>query len=205
MTSSSGSLTEELQCYICLGVFIDPVSAPCGHNFCKICLNKCWDTRDDYSCPICKELFNQKPKLKINTTLREIVDHYKKKNHLKMPAVLCDICTETKQKALKSCPACQSSFCETHLERHLRVPGLKQHRLINPVRNLQDHLCQKHDRPLELFCRDDQSCVCVICTVTEHQTHNSVLVEQESKEKKVGNTNVKTFEDLYKKKRCAVP
>ncbi|KAF4111291.1 bloodthirsty-related gene family, member 9 [Onychostoma macrolepis] len=184
LKSSTGPLTEELQCYICLDVFMDPVSTPCGHNFCKICLKKCWDNRHDYSCPICKESFNPKPKLKINTTLREIVDHYKKKNNLKIPAVLCDICTDTKQKALKSCPACQSSFCETHLERHLRVPGLKQHRLIDPVNNLQDHLCQKHDRPLELFCRDDQSCVCVICTVTEHKTHNNVPVEQESKEKK---------------------
>uniref|UniRef100_A0A671K683 Bloodthirsty-related gene family, member 9 n=1 Tax=Sinocyclocheilus anshuiensis TaxID=1608454 RepID=A0A671K683_9TELE len=184
LASSTGSLTEELQCYICLDVFTDPVSTPCGHNFCKMCLKKCWDNSHDYSCPICKESFKRKPKLKVNTTLREIVDHYKKKNHLEIPAVLCDICTETKQKALKSCPACQSSFCEAHLERHLRVPGLKQHRLIDPVKNLQDHLCQKHDRPLELFCRDDQTCVCVICTVTKHKTHNNVPVEQESEVKR---------------------
>uniref|UniRef100_A0A672RW63 E3 ubiquitin-protein ligase TRIM39-like n=1 Tax=Sinocyclocheilus grahami TaxID=75366 RepID=A0A672RW63_SINGR len=184
MASSTGSLTEELQCYICLDVFTDPVSTPCGHNFCKMCLKKCWDNSHDYSCPICKESFKQKPKLKVNTTIREVVDHYKKKNHLEMPAVLCDICTETKQKALKSCPTCQSSFCEAHLERHLRVPGLKQHRLIDPVKSLQDHLCQKHDRPLELFCRDDQTCVCVICTVTKHKTHNNVPVEQESEVKR---------------------
>uniref|UniRef100_A0A673JSC2 E3 ubiquitin-protein ligase TRIM21-like n=1 Tax=Sinocyclocheilus rhinocerous TaxID=307959 RepID=A0A673JSC2_9TELE len=184
LASSTGSLTEELQCYICLDVYTDPVSTPCGHNFCKMCLKKCWDNSHDYSCPICKESFKQKPKLKVNTTIREVVDHYKKKNHLEMPVVLCDICTETKQKALKSCPTCQSSFCEAHLERHLRVPGLKQHRLIDPVKNLQDHLCQKHDRPLELFCRDDQTCVCVICTVTKHKTHNNVPVEQESEVKR---------------------
>uniref|UniRef100_A0A673JGS8 E3 ubiquitin-protein ligase TRIM21-like n=1 Tax=Sinocyclocheilus rhinocerous TaxID=307959 RepID=A0A673JGS8_9TELE len=98
MASSTGSLTEELQCYICLDVYTDPVSTPCGHNFCKMCLKKCWDNSHDYSCPICKESFKQKPKLKVNTTIREVVDHYKKKNHLEMPVVLCDICTETKQK-----------------------------------------------------------------------------------------------------------
>uniref|UniRef100_A0A8C2EAL1 Bloodthirsty-related gene family, member 9 n=1 Tax=Cyprinus carpio TaxID=7962 RepID=A0A8C2EAL1_CYPCA len=110
MVSSAGPLNEELHCNICLDVFIDPVSTPCGHNFCKMCLKKCWDSRHDYSCPICKESFNQKPNLKVNTTLRDIVDHYKKKNNLKIPPVLCDICTDTKRKALKSCPACQSSF-----------------------------------------------------------------------------------------------
>uniref|UniRef100_A0A8C2EBG2 Bloodthirsty-related gene family, member 9 n=1 Tax=Cyprinus carpio TaxID=7962 RepID=A0A8C2EBG2_CYPCA len=102
--SSAGPLNEELHCNICLDVFIDPVSTPCGHNFCKMCLKKCWDSRHDYSCPICKESFNQKPNLKVNTTLRDIVDHYKKKNNLKIPPVLCDICTDTKRKALKSCP-----------------------------------------------------------------------------------------------------
>uniref|UniRef100_A0A8C1HAT7 Bloodthirsty-related gene family, member 9 n=1 Tax=Cyprinus carpio carpio TaxID=630221 RepID=A0A8C1HAT7_CYPCA len=111
LASSAGPLNEELHCNICLDVFIDPVSTPCGHNFCKMCLKKCWDSRHDYSCPICKESFNQKP-------------------------------------------------------------------------NLKDHLCQKHDRPLELFCRDDQTCVCVICTVTKHKNHNNVPVEQETEEKK---------------------
>ncbi|XP_067256496.1 bloodthirsty-related gene family, member 9 isoform X3 [Chanodichthys erythropterus] len=184
LRSSTDPLTEELQCSICLDVFTNPVTTPCGHNFCKICLKECWDNRQDYSCPICKKTFNQKPELKVNTTLRDIVDHYKKRNHLKIPEVLCDICTVPKLKALKSCPACQSSYCKTHLERHFKVPGLKQHKLINPVKNLQDHLCQKHNRHLELFCRDDQTCVCVTCTVTEHKTHNNVPVEEESEKKK---------------------
>ncbi|XP_067299995.1 bloodthirsty-related gene family, member 9 [Pseudorasbora parva] len=184
LTSSTGLLTEELQCSICLDVFTNPVTTPCGHNFCKTCLKECWENIHDYNCPMCKKTFSQKPELKVNTTLRAIVVHYKKRNHLKIPEVLCDICTGTKRKALKSCPACQSSFCETHLERHLSVPGLKQHKLIKPVKSLQDHLCQKHDRPLELFCRDDQRCVCVICTVTEHKTHNNVPVDEESEEKK---------------------
>ncbi|KAK9971476.1 hypothetical protein ABG768_024841 [Culter alburnus] len=184
LRSSTDPLTEELQCSICLDVFTNPVTTPCGHNFCKICLKECWDNRQDYSCPICKKTFNQKPELKVNTTLRGIVDHYKKRNHLKIPEVLCDICTVPKLKALKSCPACQSSYCKTHLERHFKVPGLKQHKLINPVKNLQDHLCQKHNRHLELFCRDDQTCVCVTCTVTEHKTHNNVPVEEESEKKK---------------------
>ncbi|KAL0190176.1 hypothetical protein M9458_012874, partial [Cirrhinus mrigala] len=170
MSSSSGPLTEGLQCSICLDMLTDPVTTPCGHNFCKTCLNKCWDNSRTCSCPYCKETFKQRPDLKINTTLSELVDHYKKK-------ILCDICEERKLKAL-------NSYCETHLEPHLRVAGLKKHKLMDPVSNLEDYICQKHDRPLDLFCRDDQTCVCSICTVKDHKNHNTVPIEEESEEKK---------------------
>ncbi|XP_016333419.1 E3 ubiquitin-protein ligase TRIM39-like [Sinocyclocheilus anshuiensis] len=176
------SSSSELKCSICLDVFTDPVSTPCGHNFCKTCLNKCWDNSQTCSCPYCKETFKQRPDLKINTTLREIVDHYKKKSLEKKSVtfseVLCDICEERKLKALKSCLVCQSSYCETHLEPHLRVAGLKKHKLMDPVSNLEDYICQKHERPLELFCRDDQTCVCLSCTEGDQKNHNTVSLEE---------------------------
>ncbi|XP_052465075.1 E3 ubiquitin-protein ligase TRIM39 isoform X14 [Carassius gibelio] len=184
MSSSMSSLSEEIQCSVCLDVFTDPVSTPCGHNFCKICLNKCWDNSQTCSCPYCKETFKQRPDLKINTTLRELVDHYKKKSLEKTTEVLCDFCEERKLKALKSCLVCQSSYCETHLEPHLRVTRLKKHKLMDPVSNLEDYICQKHERPLDLFCRDDQTCVCSICSVKDHKNHNTVPIEEESQEKK---------------------
>ncbi len=185
MSSSSGLVNEELQCSICLHVFTDPVSTPCGHNFCKTCLNEHWDDSQTCNCPYCKETFKQRPDLKINTTLRELVDHYKKKSPEKTTEVLCDICEERKLKALKSCLVCQSSYCETHLEPHLRVTGLKKHKLMDPVSNLEDYICQKHERPLVLFCRDDQTCVCLICSVKDHENHNTVPIEEESDENKV--------------------
>uniref|UniRef100_A0A671M6B5 B box-type domain-containing protein n=1 Tax=Sinocyclocheilus anshuiensis TaxID=1608454 RepID=A0A671M6B5_9TELE len=185
-----------LQCSICLDVFTDPVSTPCGHNFCKTCLNKCWDNKT----------FKQRPDLKINTTLREIVDHYKKKSLEKKSVtfseVLCDICEERKLKALKSCLVCQSSYCETHLEPHLRVAGLKKHKLMDPVSNLEDYICQKHERPLELFCRDDQTCVCLMCTATDknkNKNHNTVPLEEESEEKKVDIKYCRWFEEIQTK------
>uniref|UniRef100_A0A671S773 E3 ubiquitin-protein ligase TRIM39-like n=1 Tax=Sinocyclocheilus anshuiensis TaxID=1608454 RepID=A0A671S773_9TELE len=185
MSSSSGPLTEELQCSICLDAFSDPVTAPCGHNFCKTCLNKYWDNSQTCNCPYCKETFNQRPDLKINTTLREVADHYKKKSPEETNEVLCDFCEERKLEALKSCLLCQSSYCETHLEPHLKVAGLKKHKLMNPVSNLEDYICQKHERPLELFCRDDRTCVCPMCALTDHKNHNTVPLEKESEEQKM--------------------
>uniref|UniRef100_A0A673IT70 E3 ubiquitin-protein ligase TRIM39-like n=1 Tax=Sinocyclocheilus rhinocerous TaxID=307959 RepID=A0A673IT70_9TELE len=98
MASSSGPLNEELQCSICLDVFTDPVTTPCGHNFCRTCLNKHWTNTQTCFCPFCKETFSRRPDLKINTTLREVVQHFMEKLYLGESEVLCDICDERKQK-----------------------------------------------------------------------------------------------------------
>ncbi|XP_078134215.1 protein jagged-2-like [Sander vitreus] len=89
----------------------------------------------------------------------------KKKTELKQKAetqqeaakpgeVPCDVCTGTKLKALKSCMVCLASYCETHLEPHLTISGLKRHQLIDPVENLQGRMRVKHDKLLELFFPD---------------------------------------------------
>ncbi|KAL1271822.1 hypothetical protein QQF64_030838 [Cirrhinus molitorella] len=183
LTSSRGALAEELQCSVCLNVFTDPVTIPCGHNFCKRCLNQCWEKSQNCICPLCKETFSKRPDLKINTALRQLVQLFQKKPSVSKSDVLCDICDERKKKALKSCLLCQASFCKTHLEFHQKI-YLMKHKLLDPVKNMKDYMCQKHERPLELFCRDDQMCVCVFCTDGDHKTHNTVTLEEESKEKK---------------------
>ncbi|XP_060790206.1 E3 ubiquitin-protein ligase TRIM21-like [Neoarius graeffei] len=175
---------EQLLCSICLDVFTHPVTTQCGHNFCKSCLTQCWEKSQHCYCPLCKEKFTKKPELKINTTVREVADHFKKKRDPDKPEVLCDACTGEKLKALKSCLDCRATYCKTHLKPHNHVPSLQKHKLINPVENLEDYICQKHERPLELFCRDDQTCVCQFCTETDHKNHNTVPLEEESGERK---------------------
>ncbi|XP_076849601.1 E3 ubiquitin-protein ligase TRIM39-like [Brachyhypopomus gauderio] len=182
---SSSLLSEErFMCSVCLDEFTDPVTTPCGHNFCKTCLTQYWDNSPHCICPLCKEKFTKRPELKINTTLREVVDHFMKKKGLDKPDVFCDACTGVKLKAVKSCLHCGLTFCKSHLEPHNNVPKLKKHKLINPVENVDDYICQKHERPLELFCREDEMCVCQFCTETDHKTHNTVTIEEESGEKR---------------------
>uniref|UniRef100_W5KC55 Uncharacterized protein n=1 Tax=Astyanax mexicanus TaxID=7994 RepID=W5KC55_ASTMX len=184
MSSTSPLSEDQFQCSICLDVFTDPVSTPCGHNFCKSCLTQYWNSTQHCHCPLCKEKFTKRPELKINTTLREVADHFKKKIVLDKPEVLCGVCTEEKLKAFKSCLNCGATFCKTHLERHT-VRTLKNHKLIDPVENLKNYICQKHEKPLELFCRDDQTYVCNFCTETDHKNHNTVPIVEESGEKKM--------------------
>uniref|UniRef100_A0A3Q3FJT4 B30.2/SPRY domain-containing protein n=1 Tax=Labrus bergylta TaxID=56723 RepID=A0A3Q3FJT4_9LABR len=101
-----------------------------------------------------------------------------------MLEVLCEACTGPKLKALKSCLDCLVSYCETHLEPHLTASRLKRHQLIDPVENLEDRMCTKHDKPLELFCKTDQTCVCMLCSVLDHKTHKFVPLKEEYEEKK---------------------
>ncbi|CAL8254278.1 unnamed protein product [Gadus morhua 'NCC'] len=51
--------------------------------------------------------------------------------------VPCDVYTGTQLKAVKSCLVCLISYCQTHLEPHQRVAGLKKHRLVEPLDRLE--------------------------------------------------------------------
>ncbi|CAL8284621.1 unnamed protein product, partial [Arctogadus glacialis] len=60
-----------------------------------------------------------------------------------------------------------------------RVARLQKHRLVEPMDRLEDRMCKKHDRLLELFCQTEQVCVCVLCTVTDHKSHPVVPLKEE--------------------------
>uniref|UniRef100_A0A8C6TMW0 Uncharacterized protein n=1 Tax=Neogobius melanostomus TaxID=47308 RepID=A0A8C6TMW0_9GOBI len=98
--------------------------------------------------------------------------------------VSCDHCSAPKLKALKSCLVCLSSYCESHLQPHLSVPGLKSHQLMEPVDNMEDRMCPQHHKLLELFCRSDHSCLCTMCALLEHQSHKFVSLKEEFDQRK---------------------
>ncbi|KAM4614751.1 E3 ubiquitin-protein ligase TRIM21-like [Polymixia lowei] len=196
MASASSLLSEEqFLCSICLDVFTNPVTTPCGHNFCKTCITQLWDSNVLCRCPLCNKVFNTRPELLVNTLLSEMAAQFRKSVQVKANScpdqqsakpgeVPCDVCTETMIKAVKSCLVCLTSYCETHLEPHQRVAGLKRHKLINPVENLEDRMCKKHDRPLEMFCKTEQMCVCQFCTESDHKLHLVVPLKEEYEGKK---------------------
>ncbi|XP_062294807.1 E3 ubiquitin-protein ligase TRIM39-like isoform X2 [Scomber scombrus] len=193
---------DQFLCCICLDVFTDPVTTPCGHSFCKNCINEHWNSNDQYLCPMCNKVFNTVPELQINTLFSEMVSHSSEQQAAKPGEVPCDVCTGTKLKALKSCLVCLTSYCETHLEPHLTMSGLKRHQLMDPVENLEDRMCMKHDKPLELFCKTDQTCVCVLCSVLDHKTHEFVPLKEEYEGKKaeLGKTEAEIQEMIQKRR-----
>ncbi|XP_071773674.2 E3 ubiquitin-protein ligase TRIM21 [Centroberyx gerrardi] len=82
MSLSTAFLSEDqFTCSICLDVFTNPVSTPCGHSFCQACISSYWDGGGGgakcYLCPLCKESFRKRPELHVNRTLKEITEQFK--------------------------------------------------------------------------------------------------------------------------------
>uniref|UniRef100_A0A668RQK2 E3 ubiquitin-protein ligase TRIM39-like n=1 Tax=Oreochromis aureus TaxID=47969 RepID=A0A668RQK2_OREAU len=119
MSAASCLLSEDqFLCSICLDDFTDPVSIPCGHNFCKNCISHHWDISERCQCPMCKKVFRMRPELHVNSFISE-------------------------------------------------------------MENLESRMCMKHNKPLELFCKTDQTCVCMLCSLIDHRTHEFVPLREE--------------------------
>ncbi|MCI4395704.1 hypothetical protein PGIGA_G00195090 [Pangasianodon gigas] len=169
---------DQFICPVCLDLLKDPVTIPCGHSFCKVCINGCWDQEDKsgvYSCPQCRDTFTPRPVLCRNNMLAEVVEKLKK--------------TEVQAASPAHCYAgpgdveCVASLCETHLKPHLEVPALKKHKLIEASGNVQEKICSEHDEVLKIYCRTDQSFICYLCMTDEHKSHDTVSVKAYTTEK----------------------
>uniref|UniRef100_A0A3Q1HZB7 RING-type domain-containing protein n=1 Tax=Anabas testudineus TaxID=64144 RepID=A0A3Q1HZB7_ANATE len=78
MSAASCLLTEDqFLCSICLDVFTDPVSIPCGHNFCKDCITEYWSINVQCRCPNCNKRYNKRPELQINTFISEMAAQFR--------------------------------------------------------------------------------------------------------------------------------
>ncbi|XP_036401319.1 zinc-binding protein A33-like [Megalops cyprinoides] len=68
---------EELCCSVCCEIFKDPVVLKCSHNFCRVCLQQCWEEKRSRECPICRRKASmEEPPL--NLVLKNIVESYLK-------------------------------------------------------------------------------------------------------------------------------
>uniref|UniRef100_A0A671NY84 E3 ubiquitin-protein ligase TRIM39-like n=1 Tax=Sinocyclocheilus anshuiensis TaxID=1608454 RepID=A0A671NY84_9TELE len=128
--------SEQFTCSICLDVFTNPVSIPCGHSFCSSCITSYWEGQGKSCfCPLCKESFRKRPELHINHTLKEITEQFKR----------------------------------------MLVSGAGSN---GPQ-------CPRHGHSLELFCKTDQTCICVTCAEREHYGHSVIEAKREMNIKKV--------------------
>ncbi|XP_076127245.1 tripartite motif-containing protein 16-like [Alosa pseudoharengus] len=195
MAAASPSNQDLFTCPICLDLLKDPVTVNCGHNYCTGCIKDCWDQEDlkgIYSCPQCRQTFSPRPVLNKNNVFAELVEQFRNSRiQPVVPApvvcdggdVECDVCTGRKLKAVKSCLDCLLSYCETHYKVHNDVNPGRKHKMVDATGQLQDRVCTQHEKPLEIFCRTDQSCICFLCMVDEHKGHDTVSASAGRKEK----------------------
>ncbi|XP_061664533.1 bloodthirsty-related gene family, member 12 [Syngnathoides biaculeatus] len=161
---------------------------------------------------MCKKSYSRKPEMSVNRVLAEISSQFQGLAMAEGPGassrgsslnltpepgsprpdpgefardgeVPCDACIGRKLRAHKSCVNCPGSFCETHLRHHKKVKSLTSHRLIEPTFHLEDKICKKHERLLEVYCRTDHTCICTACAETVHKSHDVVSSDHEWKKK----------------------
>ncbi|XP_063817038.1 nuclear factor 7, ovary-like isoform X2 [Pseudophryne corroboree] len=189
---ASADLREELDCSICLNIYTDPVTLRCGHNFCRECIDQVLDTQGGagrYTCPECREKFQDRPILRKNTTLCNIALRFlSTHSEQEEAAIFCTHCIHSRVPAVKTCLLCEASLCGSHLKVHSKS---EEHVLIEPTTALGNRKCAVHKKMLEYYCTNDASYICVSCRLDgEHKGHKITAVKDASDKKKEKLRNV---------------
>ncbi|XP_063053707.1 tripartite motif-containing protein 16-like [Engraulis encrasicolus] len=214
MTEATSSKQDLFTCSICLDLLNDPVTLNCGHNYCSGCINGCWDQEDQKgvysSCPQCRQTFTTRPNLNKNNVIAELVEEMRRSRPATQsgdPAddgdVECDICSGRKLKAVKSCLDCVLSYCETHFEAHNELHPRRSHTVIGATDQLEEMICSRHKKALDIFCRTDQSCICYFCLMEEHKAHDTVSAATEwiNKKEGLGEIQMRFQQTIQKKEK----
>ncbi|OCT58311.1 E3 ubiquitin-protein ligase TRIM11 [Xenopus laevis] len=182
---ASFDLVDELNCSICLSIYTDPVSLPCGNNFCQGCIGRVLDAQEGfghYSCPECRTEFEKRPALQRTRTLGNIAEGflYTHPEH-DGTQIFCTYCN-TPVPAVKSCVQCENSLCDAHLQKHNKSV---EHVLIEPTISFSNRKCSTHNKLLEYYCCEDGTPICSSCCLAgEHRGHRVELLSEASEKKK---------------------
>ncbi|XP_015283666.1 PREDICTED: tripartite motif-containing protein 7-like [Gekko japonicus] len=194
-------LCEEASCSICLDFFNDPVTiAECGHNFCRACLTRSWGESGaaEPSCPQCRGKARE-GSLRPNQQLANVVEIIKKLSPLEEKGAEAKggegkggVCEKHREPLELFCKDDEAPLCvvcgRSQEHRGHRVTPLEEVAAREKkavVAAIRERVCQKHQEPLKLFCKDDEAPICVVCEQSqEHKYHNIVPVEEASQEYK---------------------
>ncbi|XP_062375346.1 E3 ubiquitin-protein ligase TRIM39 [Sardina pilchardus] len=206
---------EQFSCSICLDMFSNPVSTPCGHSFCLACISSYWDGKNKqkvWQCPLCKESFRRRPDLHVNHTLKEITEQFKRMAEATDSASAAGVtvvgvisgsaaanATSAAMRPHKELPNELISEMKSRFQRPLSThsgqqppPPYEAHS--PPPAGLARRFtmgslggdpssdappCPVHRLGLELFCRNEQVCVCAACIEKEHYGHSVVPAKRE--------------------------
>ncbi|XP_075188222.1 E3 ubiquitin-protein ligase TRIM7-like [Anomaloglossus baeobatrachus] len=184
---ASAELRDELLCSICLSVFKDPVMLRCGHNFCRVCIDQALDTQDGsgvYSCPECREEFQERPALMRNLYLHNVAERFlvTQKEEEEITGICCTYCVDSPVPAVRSCLHCEASLCDKHLRVHSKSP---EHVLSDPSTSLEKRKCSVHKELLKYYCTQDAVSICVSCSLAgEHRGHRVEMLDEAFEKKK---------------------
>ncbi|XP_068129149.1 E3 ubiquitin/ISG15 ligase TRIM25-like [Hyperolius riggenbachi] len=183
---ASSDLREDLHCSVCLSIYTDPVTMRCGHNFCKVCIDRVLDTQKGtghYFCPECRASYRHRPAVIRNVNLRNVAERFSATDpDQDETGITCTYCIHFPVPAVKSCLLCEASMCDKHLKVHSKTP---EHVMTDPTTSLGNRKCSIHQELLKYFCTVDAACVCASCRLDgEHQGHQVEMIDEASEKKK---------------------
>ncbi|XP_063786699.1 E3 ubiquitin/ISG15 ligase TRIM25-like [Pseudophryne corroboree] len=188
---ASADVRQELDCSICLSIYTDPVTLRCGHNFCRVCIDRVLDTQEGsgaYTCPECRATFRRRPALIRSITLCNIVGRFLSTwPDQEETGIFCTYCIHSPVPAAKSCLLCEASLCDKHLRVHSKSA---EHVLCHPTTALGNRKCSIHKELFRYYCTEDAACICVYCSTGEHRGHLVESLDDASEKKKEKLRNV---------------
>ncbi|XP_061537508.1 finTRIM family, member 86 isoform X1 [Phycodurus eques] len=168
--ASAWSEEDAFVCSVCLETLKDPATLPCGHSYCLTCIQSHWDkgnSKGQYSCPQCRQIFKPRPSLAKSTVLVEAMEKLRSNRLNPNPST-----------AVSSAPSSEPIYLEL-----LPQIGPRQGSVYPQLPTVSARPCPQHNQPLDLFCHDDRECVCEVCCQQEHKGHCVLKPEDERKER----------------------
>nr|XP_056723684.1 E3 ubiquitin-protein ligase TRIM7-like [Euleptes europaea] len=174
-------LCEEASCSFCRDFSSDLVTiVECGHSFCPACLTRSWGASGaEASCPQCRGRA-QEGTLQPNQQPANLVEVAKKPSPQgqKRRRGVCEQHQEPlrffcKEDEAPLCGVCSTS--EEHQD-HQVVPleeAFLEKRAVMAAGS--GRVCQKHQDPLKLFCKDDEAPICVVCDRSKEPRNHETL------------------------------
>ena len=192
------NLKNHVECSICLDNFTEPKTISCLHTFCCECLKKhaLMSQRDGhFRCPECQtqiaipegNRFDQLPTSFLHNSLLSLLAVQQSGDGSE---VTCGFCKKKKDEA-SYCFECEKMLCCDCLNAHevFRDAAFAGHK-VTKVKQFQAEdyeallkrkaFCTEkyHEKEVTRFyCRVCQTCICQICFVMNHKTHEIELLE----------------------------
>lgn len=186
---------DPLNCSICLDQLQDPVTIPCGHNYCMDCIKDYWDKHGSketgYGCPQCRKTFTPKPILNSNTMFAEVMEMFKKTGirdsspaHFDCPGPMeGKICNAQKFNTVRGCLQCEDLHFKTHPSHHYDEHNRGKHTVIVVSAGPQSNVCSLHNRLLGAYCGTNPQFICAQCLQDAHKGHEAFIMVPKKKDK----------------------
>ncbi|XP_067321607.1 zinc finger protein RFP-like [Anolis sagrei] len=81
------------------------------------------------------------------------------------------------------CPQCREKVPKRGIKRNWKLANLVE--IATEMEKEKGRLCQRHQEPLKLFCKDHEELICLVCDRSkEHENHQVIPLDEASKEYK---------------------